>query len=346
MRRVVWSLLIGLGVFFIVLAVMLRFYLPGVAVKAPLNEYTKSTLQGTDVSYFSAAQLEELTGVTMRATNTVEGDVAAAKAAGASHVAVWRSFTAVEDVTNRQPFSYDSQMLAFDRSNGLLLNCCGNFIGSDHNLHLSGQGYLWPFSAGQHSYQVYETTLKKPVVARFVGTGDTDGTSTYRYAIHVPPTQIGTQTLPAALLGLPGTEVTLAEFYAVDKTYWVDPVTGAPLQVTETERLTLRDSSGATQLVLFDGTLSSTPASVRDAVGLDGSYLLKIHLLEIILPIIGLVAGIILIVVGLVLSRTRPDDESGDFEQAGAPVHEGTAHGGTVHEGTVHEGTEAVDLPE
>lgn len=324
MRRVVWPLLIGLGVFFIVMAVMLRFYMPGQVIKAPLNEYIKNTLQGTDVTYFSAAQLEELTGVTMRATDTVEGDVAAAKAAGASHIAVWRRFTAIEDMTNRQPFSYHSQMLAFDRRTGQLINCCGNFIGSNHNLHVTGQGYLWPIGAGKHNYQIFETTLMKPVTARFVGTADTNGTATYRYAVHVPPTQIGTQTLPAALLGLPGTEVTLAEFYTVDKTYWVDPVTGAPVRLSETEQLTLRDSSGATQLVLFDGTLSSTPASVQASVAHDGSYLLKANLIAIILPLIGLVVGIILIVVGLVLSRTRPDDESGESEQSGAPVHVGT----------------------
>ena len=331
MRRMVWSLLIGLGVFFIVLAVMLRFFVPGQAVKAPLNEYTKSTLQGTDVSYFSAAQLQELTGVTMRATDTVEGDVAAAKAAGASHVAVWRSFSAVEDITNHQPFQYNSQMLAFDRSNGQLLNCCGQFIGSNHHLHVSGQGYLWPFNAGKHSYAIFDTTLLKPVQFRFAGTDVTDGISTYRYVVHIPAQQIGTQTLPAALLGLSGTEVTLPEFYAADKTYWVDPVTGTPLQVTQTQRLTLRDDTGATQLVLLDGTLSTTPASVSASADTDRGRLTKIHLIEIILPIVGLLVGIILVVVGLVLSRPRPEDEIAEDEQ---------------DEAAEHEGTEAADLPE
>lgn len=331
MRRVVWSLLIGLGIFFIVLAVMLRFYIPGQAVKAPLNEYTKGTLVGTGISYFSASKLTELTGVTMQATNTVEGDVAAAKAAGASRVAVWRSFTAVEDITNHEPFSYSSQRLAFDRRTGQLINCCGDFIDNNRHPHLSGQGYLWPFSSGKQSYQVFDTTLLRPVTFRFVGTDNTGGTDTYRYVSHVPATQIGTQTLPAALLGMTGTEVTLPEFFAVDKTYWVDPVTGAPLKVTETERLTLADSSGATKLVLFDGTLTSTPASVSDSVATDRGYLNKIHLLEIILPIVCLALGIILVVVGLVLSRPRPEDETGDGEQERAQEHAGA---------------EAADLPE
>jgi Porin PorA len=315
MRRVVWPVLTGLGVFLIVLALMLKFYVPGQAVKAPLNEHSIGTLQGTGLSYFSAAQLQELTGVTMRATSTVEGDVVAAKAAGSSHIAVWKSFTAVEDLTNHQPFSYSSQTLAFDRKDGQLVNCCGEFIDSNHHLNVSAQGYLWPFKAQKKSYQVFDTTLLKPVTFNFAGTATTDGLATYRYVVHTPNQQIGTQTLPASLLGLPGAEVTLPEFYTASKTYWVDPVTGAPLQVTETQRITLQDSSGVTRLVLFAGTLASTAASVQSAVAIDKPYNNEINLVEGLLPIFGIVLGLVLLVVGLVLSRSRTDDEAAGHEE-------------------------------
>jgi hypothetical protein len=316
MRRVVWSVLTGLGVFFIVLAAMLRFFVPGQAVKAPLNEYTKSTLEGTNVTYFSPAKVQELTGVTMRATTTVEGDVAAAKAAGASKIAVWKSFTAVEDITNNEPFQYTSWVLAFDRTNGKLVNCCGAFVDNNHNLHGSGQGYIWPFNAGKHSYQVFDTTLLKPVTFNFAGTAVTDGVATYRYVVHIPSQQIGTQTLPASLLGMPGTEVTLPEFYTASKTYLVDPVTGAPLAVDQTRRFTLQDSAGVTRLVLFDGRLASTPASIASSAATAKSDGTKIHLFEIILPIVSLLLGIILLVIGLVLSRSTAEDEAAGHEEA------------------------------
>jgi Porin PorA len=316
MRRVVWSVLTGLGVFFIVLAAMLRFFVPGQAVKAPLNDYTKSTLQGTNITYFSAAKIQELTGVTMRATTTIEGDVAAAKAAGESKIAVWKAFTAAEDITNHEPYQYSSSVLAFDRSNGQLVNCCGEFIDANHNLHLSGQGYLLPFNTGKHSYQVFDTTLLKPVTFNFAGTATTDGVATYRYVVHIPFQQIGTQTLPGALLGLSATEVTLPEFYTASKIYWVDPVTGAPLAVSETQRVTLQDNTGATQLVIFDGTLASTPASIASGVATDKSDDTKIALVEVILPILGLLVGIILLVVGLVLSRSRAEYGAAGHEEA------------------------------
>jgi hypothetical protein len=318
MRRVVWAVLTGLGVFFIVLALMLLFFVPGQAVKAPLNAYSVITLQGTNMSYFSATQLQELTGVTMRATDTTAGDVAAANAAGSSQIAVWKSFSALEDVTNHQPFQYSNEQLAFNRKTGVLVNCCGNFIGSDHNLHLSGQGYLWPFNTQKKNYEVFDTTTLKPVLFRYEGTASTDGVSTYRFVAQVPNQQIGTQTIPASLVGMSGNEVTLPEFFAGSMIYYVDPVTGAPLQENEDQRVTLQDSTGATRLVLLAGDLVSTPASIQGSVSTDKHYLNELNVLKVIGPISAIVLGIILLVVGLVLSRSKAED--GSVEQEEEPV--------------------------
>ncbi len=75
MRRVFGVTLTGLGAFLIVLAAMCRFYLPGQVVKFPLNEYSVSTLTGTNVSYFSQQTAAVVNGATVRAISTVQGDV-------------------------------------------------------------------------------------------------------------------------------------------------------------------------------------------------------------------------------------------------------------------------------
>ena len=75
MRRVVWSVLTGLGAFFIVLAIMSWLYVPGQAVKFPLNEYSVSTLVANNASWFSPKSVSELPGVTLKITSTVKGDV-------------------------------------------------------------------------------------------------------------------------------------------------------------------------------------------------------------------------------------------------------------------------------
>ncbi len=75
MRRVVWSVLTGLGVFFIVLAILSKFYVPGQAVKFPLNEYGVSTLTAANAEWFSPKSVSELQGVTLQVTSTVKGNV-------------------------------------------------------------------------------------------------------------------------------------------------------------------------------------------------------------------------------------------------------------------------------
>ncbi len=117
MRRVSWSVLTGLGVFFIVLAILSRFFVPGQAVKFPLNEYSKTTLQADNASYFSPKSGTEECGVTLQATSTTKGDVAAAKSIGSNSVAVWQSYTAIEDTSNHVAVSIpaDGNTLAFDR---------------------------------------------------------------------------------------------------------------------------------------------------------------------------------------------------------------------------------------
>ena len=109
MRRVVWSVLTGLGIFLIVLALLSRFFIPAQAVKFPLNEFTKTTMQATNASYFSPKFVNEESGVTLQATTTTKGDVAAAKSVGSSNMAVWQTYTAIEDITHHTAVSIPAQ---------------------------------------------------------------------------------------------------------------------------------------------------------------------------------------------------------------------------------------------
>ncbi len=75
MRRVFGVVFTGLGAFLLVVAVMCRFYVPGQVIKFPLNEYSVCRLTGTNVSYFSQQTGAVVTGATVRAVSTVQGDV-------------------------------------------------------------------------------------------------------------------------------------------------------------------------------------------------------------------------------------------------------------------------------
>jgi Porin PorA len=316
MRRVVWPVLTGLGVFFIVLAAMSRFWVPGQAVKFPLNEYGVTTLVASNASWFSPQNVTVLSPVTLQITSTVKGNVTAANSLGSSKYAVWQSFAAVEDTTDHQPVSIPAapDQVAFDRRTGLIVPWKGNAVDGKHQASMSGQAYTWPLGAKKQTYEVYDTTLLKPVPFHFVRTATTQGIPTYEYVANVPPTQVGTQSLPGSLVGLPAAEVTLPEFYSATETYYVDPVTGAPLSVTRNTSDVLKDSSGSTRLVLLKGDFKSSAASVTSLVNKDNHYRSEISLATTIVPVVALLLGIILLVIGLVLGLMRPEDEEYEDE--------------------------------
>jgi hypothetical protein len=312
MRRVVWAVLTGLGVFFVMLAVLSRFFVPAMAVKFPLNEYNTTTLQADNASYFSPGSVTELSGVTLQATNTTKGDVAAAKSIGSSKVAVWQTYSSVEDITNHAPVSRpaDGNSLAFDRKTGVLVPWSGNTVaGKPVNVSGQLQGPLFPLGTQKRDYQVFDTTLLRPVTFQFTGTSNTAGVATYVFVANVSPTQIGTKSLPGALVGLKPSQVTLPEFFSEKETYFVDPVTGVPVAVDQNVQQTLRDDTGTTRLVLLSADFKTTSSSVASNAKTVKDATDKINWIKVIIPIVAGLLGIILLVVGLVLSRFQPEDE-------------------------------------
>jgi hypothetical protein len=236
-------------------------------------------------------------------------------------VAVWQSYAATWDLTNHTPVDIPAQgnTLAFDRKTGALVPWSGNTVAGSH-VDVTGneQGSLFPLGTKKQDYQVFDTTLKKPVTFHYKGITATDGVATYVFVASIPSVQIGTESLPGSLVGLPASEVTLPEFYSAQETYFVDPVTGVPLSVQQNVHEVLQDNTGTTRLVLLNADFQTSPASVTANVSTDNGGATKISLAEVTVPIVGLLLGVMLLIAGLVLSRREPEDE--EYEDDDQPV--------------------------
>jgi hypothetical protein len=313
MRRVIAFTLTGLGAFLIVVAVLLRTVIADQVIKFPINTYVVTTLLGSNVSYFSPSLVKPITGATMRVTDTVKGD----PNASTSSTAVWNEFIYLYDVTNAKVFNYSSRRAAFDRRTAQLVNCCGANIDGNKSIHQTGlSGYVWPFGTQKTTYNVFDTTLLRPMPYTYEGTGTIHGITVYRFVEQVAPTQAGTQTLPGSLVGSSQPSATLPQYYTATNTDWVDPVTGAILNVTETQQLMVRDATGAHTLLLFDGTLAMTPQSIQQAVNLDKDGRNKLNLLQVVVPLVAGVLGLAALITGILLARRRGDQpEEADTEQ-------------------------------
>ena len=313
MRRDVGAVLAGLGTLLIVMAVVLPTYIVGQVVKFPLSEYETATLTGTGMSYFSATKVATVTGVDVRATYTIKGD----PVAGSSSTAVWNEFSYVYDTTNKQPVQMMTRRFAFDRKSAELVNCCGANVNGNSHVKQSGVvGYVFPMNTQPKTYQVFDTTLNKPVPFTYAGIATVGGIKTYKFVEDVPPTKIGFSPLSS----------TQPEYYQIHLTYWVDPDTGALLNVNEDQKVFLRDpATGAQTTVLFGGDLQATPASVAQIVKLDSDGRNKLSLLSTILPIVIGIIGAAALIAGILLARkTREEIAVGNTTPESAADAAGT----------------------
>jgi hypothetical protein len=308
MRGIIGLILAGLGAFLVLVAILLPTWVVGQVVKFPLNEYETATLSAANASYFSASSLSEKTGVSIEATYTIKGDASK----GNSSTAVWNEYSYVYDQTNHQAVQEMTRTFAFDRRTGQLVDCCGASVNGDKSVRQTGLvGYVFPIGTQKQTYMVFDTTLKKMMPFVYSGTTSVRGITAYEFVENVPPTRISSVSVPGSYVGLSAASVTLPEFDAEHLIYYVDPDTGALINVNEQQSTTLRTSAtAAPSLVLFDADLIATPASVQEIVGLDSSGRSELTLLETTLPLaLGIVGGVALLA-GIFLSRRRHEGVS------------------------------------
>jgi len=323
MRRILGVVLTGLGAFFLVLALLFHFYLPGQVIKFPLNEYTVTDLTGTNVTYFSNETFTEVTGATVRAVSTVQGDVAA----GSSSTAVWNDVTGVFDITSGPspgtPISYTSERIAFDRRSGLVQNCCGAAIGT-RQVQMSGQEFVWPIGTQKKNYEIFDTTLLKPEPVKFTGTSTVNGMNVDVFVEHVENQTVTTVSLPGSLVGIKGeSTVKLPEELTATNTYYVDPTSGSPLKVVENQTEFLQNTTtGVPALTLLHGTLTTTPKSIAAAVNTAKSSDTEISWVQEIGPLIGGLLGLLLLVLGILLVLSHYE-EYYEYEDEDAEVPAG-----------------------
>lgn len=314
-RRLAGLVIAGLGGFLIIAAVLFPTYVVSQVVKFPLNEYETATLTGTNVQYFNAKLLTEEAGVTERATYTIKG---VAKN-GDSSTACWDEFEYAYDVTNGQEQAASTRRAAFDRKTAQLVNACGANV-DGHVVKQSGiVGWVFPFGTQKKTYQVFDETLLRPEPFVFSGTDTTDGVQTYKYVENISPTQATTLTVPGYFVGSSAASVKAPEMYQTHVIYWVDPVTGALVNVNNFEELTVRNPiTGVTGTVLYKGDLTMVPQSIQTVVNLDKSGRNELFLLKTLLPIVFGVVGAIAVVVGILLGRRGRGDA--DTESATMPL--------------------------
>jgi hypothetical protein len=314
MRRFLGPVLLGVGVFLLVLAGMLKFFVADRVILTPINQYAQTTSPGPG-SYLDPTTLQ-VRSADLVAVRTLKGDVAASD----KDTAVW-DVSVVLSTGDQQFVRATLDRVATDRRTAEAVNCCGEAVDSVPTRH-QGLSYKFPFGTEKQDYQFWDPNAKTAATARYVSEETVQGLTTYKFIEQIPPTQIQTQEVPGSLVGESAPSVQAPVFYTDTRTVWVEPKTGVIIKGSEQNRTTLRDNAGQDRTVVLQFDLTFDNDSQQSQAKLARDNIGKIDLVTIWLPLIGLLVGIVLIIAGLIIMRAadraaaRPTEEP---EPAGTP---------------------------
>ncbi len=311
--------LLGLGVFLLVLAPMLAWYVEPRAKRTPIDIDSTTVLTGTG-SYFDQEDLETKHGRRLTVTRRVLGDVAAS----AKHdVAVWDVSQTIDTPQTlkqddpRQSFQWTTERWVTDRRTNRPVHCCG-----ESPQPYAGEAYLkFPFDVEERGYTWWDGTLGGTVPLRYAGREEVHGYQGLHFTGSVAPTRVGTRQVPGLLVDQPDRgQVQAEQWYANDDIdIVVDQRTGRILRVGIAPKVTLRAPGGDQDKVtlLQSDLLEFTEATQREQVELAAMDSRKLQVVGETAPIGAAAAGALLAVPGTVLT-VRGRSRSGTRHVAGS----------------------------
>ena len=296
--------LIGLGVFFVGIAALARFYAYPTLAVAPADQIAHTVSVGKDATIFSAADLKQKTGVELEARRTVRGDVVAAEKISKAlnrKVVVYDTAVVTDDSKNYQfpddssktaelPLSFVQERVVLDAHTGEAVRWnpsgddnSGEYIATtleqadrlkpDQNSALfkghDGLVLKFPFGTEKKTYSFWDTTLRKAFPIDFKGEEPLDGLNVYVFEQEIPKQEVPQAKpleVPGTLVGDSGKDsVVVQRTYKNTRTLWVEPVTGAIIKGREQQLATIA-YNGEDKLTATQVTIEYDAATVAKNV--------------------------------------------------------------------------------
>ena len=194
-----------------------------------------------------------------------------------------------------------------------------------------GLTYRFPFSTEKKSYPLFDPIAQKPFDANYEGEDDVNGLTTFRFTQNVgydadgklvepiryaslyDDDEDGEVTARAQLWGLPGDPyepITMTRFYAAQRTFWVDPVSGTIVKTQERANHYYARDPLRPEVALADYKVTSTEQTVESQVAAARDERDRIALWTRVLPISLGAAGLVALIGGAILGAFSTRVES------------------------------------
>ncbi|CAM3368085.1 hypothetical protein BST27_27265 [Mycobacterium intermedium] len=198
-------------------------------------------------------------------------------------------------------------------------------------LRHEGLSYRFPFNTEKKTYPYFDPIAQKAFDANYEGEEDINGLTAYRFTQNVgfgndgklvapltyqsryPGNDDGKVTMSAGMWNLPGDpaeEVTMTRYYAAQRTFWVDPVTGTIVKQSEHAYHYYAREALKPEVTLTDYRVAFTPDTIESQVNAARDERDRLALWTRVLPITFVATGLIALIAGGVLASFSLRTES------------------------------------
>jgi hypothetical protein len=185
-----------------------------------------------------------------------------------------------------------------------------------------GLAYRFPFDTEKKRYPVFDPIAQKAYDANYDGEEDVNGLTTYRFKQNVGYDEEGKLvepvkyaslfdddadsqvTAPASMWGLPGNPeepITMTRYYAAQRTFWVDPVSGTIVKEEEHGYHYYARQALEPEVTFVDYKVTSNEETVESQVASASDERDRVALWSRILPITFTAMGLVTLVGGALL---------------------------------------------
>jgi hypothetical protein len=311
-RRRAALVLLSFAVFFAAMAPTLRWYAFPRLAKIPPNQYQVTVLEAKpatllDYTTLKARKVDKITII-----QTLKGDVEESKRVertAGRDVVVWDSLSYVAGPDGKM-VSKIPERYVFDAHTQDPVHAAGEMVDGDP-VRREGIEFKWPFLTEKRDYQYFDAQTRTAAPIHYGGTRTFRGMEVYYFEQTVPWTKV---PMPKAMPVKGITPEVLAQtgltrWYTTKRMFWVDPVTGAPVNGEEIHREELRNARalfGQDTVTVFAGDVKMREDSIAEVVDLVSANRLKVLLLVSYLPWSFTGLALLLLALSLVLeARSR-----------------------------------------
>ncbi|OBC16824.1 hypothetical protein A5784_25115 [Mycobacterium sp. 852013-50091_SCH5140682] len=331
--------LMGLGAALLIAALLLTTYTKGKIAKIPLNLDTTLVSEGTATAFDPASLLAEKFSVDRNVPVSMQQQMSVESPSNAEVVTL-QVGTSLRRTDRQQDTGLLLAMVdtvTMNRSTALAVSSDNNPGGSVQKprgmedqkpptsvaLPHEGLTYRFPFDTEKKTYQMFDPIAQKPFDANYDGEEDVNGLTTYRFTQNVGYDADGKLVEPvkyaslyeddvdstvkarAAVWGVPGEpdeEITMSRFYAAQRTFWVDPVSGTIVKATDHGYQYYARDPLKPEVTYVDYKVTSSESTIESQVASARDERDRVSLWSRVLPITFTALGLVTLIGGGLLA--------------------------------------------